>query len=354
MSTIVTADVLAPSVDTTRSTIDQGYDGVIRPGWPCATPASDPPSVADLQAAPTADGLLPQVLALAPRGPAWGTDEAGDGRGASPIMRRFWQALAAWSARNNALEFDLATQVFPSAIGFSLPDWETELGLPDTCFVGGSGVAARIAAVRARFGAQGGQSPAYFICLAAAVGYDITITEPTQFLVDMSALAETGLSEGWFHPDAEVVSGASLVEGYFRIDDGEIEGDPLESFALLPEAEGSPLETFTLSDAVEADLDEVANDPIVETGFEIDASEIDDARIDGYSMAATLDGVIYSQDEWKYWVVTVGSLGETFFHVDEGELAYDPIEGFNTAVDLECLMRRYAPPHTSLIFAYPA
>lgn len=152
-------------------------------GWPCAALPALPPSVADIEAQPTADGLLPQILALTPRGAAWGTDEAGDGKGASPVQRSVWRAIAAWAAGHLGLDFTAATQAFPTAITYTLPDWEREYGLPDPCFSGVGGVPARLAAVRARFAAFGGQSPAYFICLAASIGYDITITEfrPFQF-----------------------------------------------------------------------------------------------------------------------------------------------------------------------------
>ena len=182
-------------------------------GWPCALLPANPPSVADRLAAPTADDILPQLLQMTPRGPAWGTDEAGPGTGANPVMLGFWRALAARAAWNYQVEYELATQCFPSAITYSLEDWETELGLPDTCFSGTGGTDQRIAAVRARFAAVGGQSPAYFICLAASLGYDITIDEPTQFLCDESECVGIDIAELWF-----------------QCDDGGCDDAPLESF----------------------------------------------------------------------------------------------------------------------------
>ena len=257
-------------------------------GWPCALLAANPPSVSDRQASPTADDLLPQVLALTPRGSAWGNDEAGDGRGASPVMRSFWRAVAAWAADLNARDFELATQTFPSAITSSLPDWEAEYGLPDNCSSGLGGSAARVAAVRGRFGAVGGSSPAYFVCLAKSVGYDITIEEPTQFLIDASECAGDSLSESWL-----------------ICDDGEIgdDGQPIEGFALPPDTPGDQVSDLSV---------------------------------------------------WKSWIVHVGSLGETWFRVDEGEIDFDPLEGFLPAPDLECLLRRQAPRHTELVFDYSA
>jgi uncharacterized protein YmfQ (DUF2313 family) len=143
------------------------------PGWPCAPAASNAPSVADLLSAPTGDDLLPQVLALTPRGPAWGTDEAGDGSGASPMMRKVWLAISKWASANHVTDFMLALQALPSEITYSLGDWEAELGLPDPCGGTHPGDAARKAAVRARFASIGGQSPGYYKCLAASLGYAV-------------------------------------------------------------------------------------------------------------------------------------------------------------------------------------
>ena len=101
--------------------------GDIAPGWPCALLPAVPPSVADRLSAPTADDILPQLLQLTPRGPAWGTDEAGDGRGAGAVMLGVWRAIAGHAAQNYATEFELATQCFPSAITYSLADWRKRI-----------------------------------------------------------------------------------------------------------------------------------------------------------------------------------------------------------------------------------
>lgn len=268
-------------------------------------------------------------------------------------MLRFWRAVAAWVADLNAREFDLATQALPSAITWSLPDWEAEYGLPDACMSGAGGPDTRVAAVRGRFGAVGGSSPAYFICLAASIGYDVFIEEPTQFLVNVSELSAPSLTEGWFVPDGSEIG-----------DDG----DAVESFALAAPDDG----------------DEVAGG-LVETWFAPDDGVLgpDGTPIEGFEDA--LGGTV-----WKTWVVHVGSVPETWFRpsdpsVIEGWFAPndgvvgqdgdrietfatavssgdgseigaegDPIEGFLPATDLECLFRRLSPEHTELIFDYSA
>ena len=262
----------------------------IAPGWPCALLPAVPPSVSDKLAAPSTDDILPQLLQLTPRGPAWGTDEAGDGQGAAPIMLALWRAVAGHAAQNYAIDFELATQCFPSAITYSLADWEAEYGLPDTCLSGQGTNAQRIAAVRSRFGALGGQSPAYFVCLAASLGYDVTIEEPGQFLCDDGECVGTGVYEGWF-----------------TCDDGVCDDTEIESFVL------------------DADPDADNHD-----------DEVSDETV------------------WKFWIVHVGATSETWFYPDDGECDYDPIEGFLPATDLECELRRLCPPHTQLVFDYSA
>ncbi len=62
-----------------------------------------------------------------------------------------------------------------------------------------AGHAGPVAAVRAKFASYGGQSPAYFVCLAQSLGYEVTIEEPTQFFCDDSECAEPALIETFFH-----------------------------------------------------------------------------------------------------------------------------------------------------------
>ncbi|WP_158810240.1 putative phage tail protein [Beijerinckia sp. L45] len=297
----------------------------IAPGWPCALLPAIPPSVSDKLAAPTADDILPQLLQLTPRGPAWGTDEAGDGTGARPIMLAFWRAVAGHAAYNYAIDFELATQCFPSAITYSLPDWESEYGLPDTCLSGVAGTPQRVVAVRSKFGAIGGQSPAYFVCLASAIGYDVTIEEPNQFLCDDSVCVGTGTYEGYFICDDDVCVGAPIEEDWFYCDDGACDDTPLQFYVVpadpYPSDFDGDLEYFIL------DTDPDADDP---------------------------DNEVSDETVWKFWIVHVGAAADTWFYADEGECNSDPLEGFLPATDLECEFRRLCPPHTQLVFDYSA
>lgn len=71
----------------------------------------------------------------------------------------------------------LGDKIWPDT-GAALDEYERVLGLPDPCLTGESlAVRQRIAAVMAKLNGLGGQSRAFFIQLAASLGYAISITE---------------------------------------------------------------------------------------------------------------------------------------------------------------------------------
>jgi uncharacterized protein YmfQ (DUF2313 family) len=92
----------------------------------------------------------------------------------------------------------LALEVNPLNSLELLPDWERATGLPDKC----SGeledtLQGRRNAVVAKLASTGGQSIQYFIDLAAALGYTITITEFRPFEVGRSTVGEALTNGPW-------------------------------------------------------------------------------------------------------------------------------------------------------------
>lgn len=116
---------------------------------------------------------LRQLQALLPPGPAWPADD-------TTILSRLLESLAAELARVDGRALQLVEEADPRTVAELFADWERVAGLPDVC-VQALGVdqtlAQRRAALVGRLTTLGGQSPAYFIGLAAALGYAITITE---------------------------------------------------------------------------------------------------------------------------------------------------------------------------------
>jgi uncharacterized protein YmfQ (DUF2313 family) len=121
----------------------------------------------------TTTDYLRQLQGLLPPGPAWPrSDDA--------LLTRLLGALAAELARVDGRAQRLVEEADPRTVGELFVDWEHVAGLPDACaqaFGGDQTMAQLRAALVGRLTTLGGQSPAYFIGLASALGYAITITE---------------------------------------------------------------------------------------------------------------------------------------------------------------------------------
>ncbi len=77
----------------------------------------------------------------------------------------------------------ILTEADPRTTSYLLPDWERVLGLPDPCAGQLPTIELRRAAVVTKITLRGGQSRAFFIALAARLGFTITITEFNQYSV---------------------------------------------------------------------------------------------------------------------------------------------------------------------------
>lgn len=64
----------------------------------------------------------------------------------------------------------------PAQTNELLPDWEADYGLPDACTIGAGTLAQRRAALLSKIASTGGQSAAYLISVASALGFPISIT----------------------------------------------------------------------------------------------------------------------------------------------------------------------------------
>lgn len=165
------------------------YQKIGQAGVTCAPPPGAPPPFSDALSAPTGDTLLPSIIAATPRGAAWRTDEVQDA-GHNSFQHRFWRAIADPIADLYAKLWKLAfastacTLSGPEdAANDALDDWENEFGLPLPCTIlAPPNVAIRKLLLRqqiasAEIVAHGGQSIAFFVCLAASLGYTISISE---------------------------------------------------------------------------------------------------------------------------------------------------------------------------------
>lgn len=128
----------------------------------------------------TETDYLRQLQALLPPGPAWPLDD-------DAALTRLFGALAAELARVDGRAWQLVEEADPRTTAELFADWERVAGLPDACavaFGGDQTTAQRRAALVGKMTTVGGQTPAYFIGLAASLGYAITITEFSEHTVN--------------------------------------------------------------------------------------------------------------------------------------------------------------------------
>lgn len=113
---------------------------------------------------------LSQLQALLPTGAAWPRDP-------DATLTQFLAAFADELARLDARGEQLLDETDPHSTFELLADWERVAGLPDPCVTDAQTSGQRRDALVARLTSTGGQSRQYFIDLAAALGFTVSITE---------------------------------------------------------------------------------------------------------------------------------------------------------------------------------
>jgi uncharacterized protein YmfQ (DUF2313 family) len=162
--------------------------------------------------------------ALLPSGRVWPKDD-------SSVLSSVSAALMPAYERNNDAAAFLLFDAFPGQSVQLLPEWESTLGLPDPCTGPLATIQQQDAAVLAKFVGTGGQSPDYFIAVAAALGWTITITEFLPFEADVGH-AEDPL---WDESGAYTWQvNAPLVTTYWFEADVSSADSPLASWGNLP------------------------------------------------------------------------------------------------------------------------
>ncbi|MFB5641818.1 YmfQ family protein [Kluyvera ascorbata] len=131
------------------------------------------------------------LQALMPPGRAWP-------RSATSVQVAVRRALARSYQRSDADAQRLLVGAFPSTATIMLSEWEGTLGLPDDCAIGESGgVSDRQRAVVAKLISTGGLNRDYYIRVAAALGYTITITQFRPAMSGMSVCGDALNGDEW-------------------------------------------------------------------------------------------------------------------------------------------------------------
>lgn len=147
---------------------------------------SCPPAGPSLDICPTQDEIIPQLLALLPRGRAWRTHERIDGDAKSWIYRYFYSLANVWAWVNKRI-CDLRKEFFCATARETLDLWMAEFGLPDGCDPFPD-LCAKVAAV-------GGTRCDYYAAIAARAGWSIDCANTGQSCGAQVGCSQVGCSQ---------------------------------------------------------------------------------------------------------------------------------------------------------------
>jgi uncharacterized protein YmfQ (DUF2313 family) len=163
--------------------------------------------------------FLAGIQALLPTGPAWPRDP-------DAVITQVLAALVPLYTANADAAAALLEDAFPVAPAMLLPEWQETLGLPDPCAGPTPTLQQEQQQVAARFVATGGQSVNYFVSVAAALGYTITITQFTPFTVGMP-VGQPLYGVPWAF--AWQINAPQVTVNFFRVGRDTV-GEPLATF----------------------------------------------------------------------------------------------------------------------------
>ncbi|PMQ04152.1 hypothetical protein DyAD56_15805 [Dyella sp. AD56] len=131
------------------------------------------------------------MWALMPRGRAWSREPGS-------VQDQTIACFAPSYARNTQAAINLLADAFPSTALDLIPEWQETLGLPDPCAGPAPTLIQQRLQIVARLTATGGQSVPYFIGFAAALGYQVTITQYAPFRCGQSRAGQQLGGTDWF------------------------------------------------------------------------------------------------------------------------------------------------------------
>jgi uncharacterized protein YmfQ (DUF2313 family) len=236
----------------------------------------------------TGEDYAEAMQALLPLGQAW---PRAFGSALMMVVRGLTRIWGDFEIRASTL---LEVESDPRLTIELLPDWERNWGLPDPCYSEPQTIAARQFALVQRMTIEGAQSREFFIGIAAAIGYTITITEYRPFFIAMDGCG-----------------------------DCRVYGAGVTSDEIMRNQWGQPI------------MGEAGDKPIAN-------GELSEWPCYGLGPLETR----------YYWTVHVATAGLQWFRVTSGQCGVDPHLRIGLADDLECLLNRWKPAHTEIIFDY--
>ena len=228
-------------------------------------------------------------LSMLPQGQAWPKHAIG-----SVLVQGITGLCDYWGFVDGRAADLLEIESDPRTTVELLPDWERNWGLPDPCYEAPQTIGQRQLALVMRMTMQGSQSREFFIGVAAQIGYTITITEYRTFVV-----------------------------GIDRVGDARVYGAAGAPDPIMYNEWGNPI------------MNAVGDAPVAE-------GELSEWPYYGLG----------PDTNRFYWTVHVHQASLIWFRVTKGQTGVDPHLRIGLADDLECLLNRWKPAHTEIIFDY--
>lgn len=167
------------------------------------------------------DDYTAALQALKPPGRAWP-------RNANSVQAAVLRALAQSFQRSDADAQRLLPGAFPATATIMLTEWESTLGLPDDCAISEiGGISDRQRAVVSKLISTGGLNRNYYIAVAAALGYTITISQFRPAMSGMSCCGDALNGDEW--PYTWRINAPETTINY-ALAGGSYCGDPLASW----------------------------------------------------------------------------------------------------------------------------
>ena len=235
------------------------------------------------------DDYAEAMQALLPQGQAWPRDDE------SVLMRVVRGLCQIWGDFELRASKLLEQESDPRITQELLPDWERNWGLPDPCYTSPQSIGERQAALVMRMTMIGAQSREFFIGIAKQIGYTITITEYRPFFIAMDGCGDCRVYG----------AGTITTDTPMRNQWGQL---------IMNAAGDAPVGIGALSEWPNYGLGPLANR--------------------------------------YYWTVHVHQAKLIWFRCASGQCGVDPHLRIGLADDLECLLNRWKPGHTEIIFDY--
>ena len=275
----------------------------------------------DLHVRRSGDDYGTALLALLPQGQAWPRDPGSTLDLTCRGLAHYWGDVDRRAADLLEQESD------PRKTIELLPDWERNWGLPDPCYQEPLTITERQHALVQRMTIEGAQSRQFFIDVAASIGYTITISEYRPFVVGLDRCG-----------DNRVYGYVAPRHAWFRTSRNECGVDPhcliiLEEQYNVPPGGKIPI---------------MYNEwgwPVLNCrGVPVTNGELSCWPNYGFGPPANR----------FYWTVHVDKAKLTWFRCSSGQTGVDPHLRIGYADDLECLLNRWKPAHTVIVFDYSA